>query len=108
MKKNDEVDKKVRRVVFSVVTQAARESKREGLEAVTDSHARDKRCVDVLWRRECLDDFTFGPGVAVRKIGATIHALADKEGFGVVEKFVGHGVGQEFHSGPTVRMGDRM
>ena len=28
--------------------------------------------------------------------------VADKEGFGVVEKFVGHGVGQEFHSGPTV------
>ena len=43
------------------------------------------------------------PGTPVRKIGATIHALADKEGFGVVEKFVGHGVGQEFHSGPTVR-----
>ena len=54
------------------------------------------------------NDFMIRPGVAVRKIGATIHALADKEGFGVVEKFVGHGVGQEFHSGPTVRMGDRM
>jgi methionyl aminopeptidase len=45
-----------------------------------------------------------GPGVAVRKIGATIHALADEAGFGVVEKFVGHGVGQTFHSGPTVRL----
>ena len=44
-----------------------------------------------------------GPGVAVRKIGATIHALADKEKFGVVEKFVGHGVGRHFHTGPTVR-----
>ena len=44
-----------------------------------------------------------GPGVAVRKIGATIHAIADEAGLGVVEKFVGHGVGQEFHSGPTVR-----
>ena len=44
-----------------------------------------------------------GPGVPVRKIGATIHAMADELGYGVVEKFVGHGVGQEFHSGPTVR-----
>ena len=44
-----------------------------------------------------------GPGVPVRKIGATIHGLADELGFGVVEKFVGHGVGYEFHSGPTVR-----
>ena len=44
-----------------------------------------------------------GPGVPVRKIGATIHALADERGYGVVEKFVGHGVGREFHSGPTVR-----
>ena len=43
------------------------------------------------------------PGTPIRKIGATIHALADERGFGVVEKFVGHGVGREFHSGPTVR-----
>ena len=43
------------------------------------------------------------PGTPVRKIGATIHAIADEAGFGVVEKFVGHGVGKEFHSGPTVR-----
>jgi methionyl aminopeptidase len=43
------------------------------------------------------------PGAPVRKIGAVIHALADELGYGVVEKFVGHGVGREFHSGPTVR-----
>ena len=71
------------------------------------THTPRDRTVGVCCAR-VLDDFTFGPGVAVRKIGATIHALADKEGFGVVEKFVGHGVGQEFHSGPTVRMGDRI
>ena len=43
------------------------------------------------------------PGVAVRKIGATIHGIADEGKFGVVDKFVGHGVGKQFHSGPTVR-----
>jgi len=43
------------------------------------------------------------PGTAVRKIGATIHAIADAEKLGVVDKFVGHGVGKVFHTGPTVR-----
>jgi methionyl aminopeptidase len=43
------------------------------------------------------------PGVPIRKIGATIHEIADKHKFGVVDKFVGHGVGKEFHSGPTIR-----
>jgi methionyl aminopeptidase len=43
------------------------------------------------------------PGTPVRKIGATIHQIAEERGYGVVEKFVGHGVGREFHSGPTVR-----
>lgn len=43
------------------------------------------------------------PGTAVRKIGATIHGIADAANLGVVDKFVGHGVGKEFHSGPTVR-----
>lgn len=67
-----------------------------------------RRLVDVTER--CLQAAidVCKPGTPVRKIGATIHALADKEGFGVVEKFVGHGVGQEFHSGPTVRMRTRL
>ena len=43
------------------------------------------------------------PGMPVRKIGATIHKIADEAKFGVVDKFVGHGVGKLFHSGPTVR-----
>jgi methionyl aminopeptidase len=42
------------------------------------------------------------PGVPFRNIGTYIHALADKEGYGVVPAFVGHGVGREFHSGPTI------
>ena len=43
------------------------------------------------------------PGTPVRRIGATIHAIADEAKFGVVDKFVGHGVGKLFHSGPTVK-----
>ena len=34
------------------------------------------------------------PGVPLRRIGATIHEIADKHKFGVVDKFVGHGVGK--------------
>ena len=44
-----------------------------------------------------------GPNVPVRRIGATIHKIADEGKYGVVEKFVGHGVGKVFHSGPTVK-----
>lgn len=43
-----------------------------------------------------------GPGVPIKSIGATIHAFADTYGYGVVEAFVGHGVGRDFHSAPTV------
>ena len=31
-----------------------------------------------------------------------IHGIADKHKYGVVREFVGHGVGQTFHSLPTV------
>jgi len=67
---------------------------------VTDEVAR---LVDVTERSLAEAIKICKPGTPVRKIGATIHAIADEAGFGVVEKFVGHGVGKEFHSGPTVR-----
>lgn len=43
-----------------------------------------------------------GPGVPIKQIGATIHAFADTYGYGVVPNFVGHGVGWDFHSAPTI------
>ncbi|XP_076944023.1 methionine aminopeptidase 1D, chloroplastic/mitochondrial-like [Bidens hawaiensis] len=42
------------------------------------------------------------PGVELNKIGKIIHAHADEHGYGVVEQFVGHGVGRLFHSDPVV------
>ncbi|XP_059623876.1 methionine aminopeptidase 1D, chloroplastic/mitochondrial [Cornus florida] len=42
------------------------------------------------------------PGVEYKKIGKTIHDHADKHGYGVVEQFVGHGVGRVFHSDPVI------
>mmetsp|Transcript_48476 Transcript_48476/g.155060 ORF Transcript_48476/g.155060 Transcript_48476/m.155060 type:complete len:307 (+) Transcript_48476:407-1327(+) len=42
------------------------------------------------------------PGAPFKAIGAAIQVLADEHGYGVVRNFVGHGVGQSFHSGPAV------
>ena len=35
-------------------------------------------------------------------IGSAIQDLADAAGYGVCQDFVGHGVGEQFHSGPAV------
>ncbi|CAL5187904.1 unnamed protein product [Lathyrus oleraceus] len=43
-----------------------------------------------------------GPGVEFKKIGKIIHDHADKYGYGVVEQFVGHGVGRVFHAEPVI------
>lgn len=42
------------------------------------------------------------PGGRVRDIGRAIQAVADREGFGIVQELVGHGIGEEFHSTPYV------
>lgn len=54
--------------------------------------------------KHCLDEAIkiCGPGVPIREVGKVIHAIADKHKYGVVREFVGHGVGQHFHSMPTV------
>ncbi|KAH0700499.1 methionine aminopeptidase 1D, chloroplastic/mitochondrial [Solanum tuberosum] len=54
--------------------------------------------------KECLDKAISicAPGVEFNKIGKTIHDLADKHRYGVVQQFVGHGVGRAFHSDPVI------
>ncbi|KAL8091344.1 hypothetical protein AgCh_033813 [Apium graveolens] len=42
------------------------------------------------------------PGVEFKKIGKTIHDHADRHHYGVVQQFVGHGVGRVFHSDPVI------
>jgi methionyl aminopeptidase len=39
------------------------------------------------------------PGLPVNVIGRAISAHADEHGFGVVREFVGHGIGEQFHTG---------
>eukprot|EP00899_Mesostigma_viride_P026322 jgi/Mesvir1/6875/Mv09043-RA.1 len=43
------------------------------------------------------------PGAPYRLIGEEIQKLADANGFGTVKNYVGHGIGQTFHSGPTIQ-----
>jgi methionyl aminopeptidase len=43
-----------------------------------------------------------GPGVRISQIGKAIHAVAEHHRYGVVRDFVGHGVGEAFHSQPVV------
>ena len=42
------------------------------------------------------------PGGRLNEIGRAIQDHAEGEGFGVVRMFVGHGVGREFHTAPSV------
>ena len=50
--------------------------------------------------RECLDlgIAAVRPGVEVRSIGAAIQQHAEAHGFGVIRDFVGHGIGEQFHT----------
>lgn len=45
------------------------------------------------------------PGCRVCDIGAAILARAKKDGFGVVQEYVGHGLGREFHQKPSIPHG---
>ncbi|XP_047341168.1 methionine aminopeptidase 1D, chloroplastic/mitochondrial [Impatiens glandulifera] len=42
------------------------------------------------------------PGVEFNKIGKTIQSIADEHRYGVVQQFVGHGVGRVFHADPVI------
>jgi methionyl aminopeptidase len=45
---------------------------------------------------------TVRPGAMIRDIGRAIQNHAEREGFGVVKAFVGHGIGEQFHMDPQV------
>ena len=61
-----------------------------------------RRLVQVT--RECLalGVEAVRPGRPVSDIGAAIEAHAEAHGLGVVRDFVGHGVGEKFHTVPTI------
>lgn len=57
-----------------------------------------KTTYDALWAAINI----CGPGVAVNKIGGAIQTVAHRAGFSVVRNFVGHGIGEVFHTTPNV------
>ncbi|CAF2051023.1 unnamed protein product [Brassica napus] len=62
-----------------------------------------KRLVKVV-TEECLENgiAVCKDGASFKKIGKTISEHAEKCGYNVVERFVGHGVGPVFHSEPLI------
>ncbi|CAL5366995.1 unnamed protein product [Camellia sinensis] len=54
--------------------------------------------------KECLDKAISicAPGVEYKKIGKIIQDHADRHRYGVVQQFVGHGVGRVFHADPVI------
>lgn len=54
--------------------------------------------------RECLDKAIAicGPGVPYGEIGKVIQPHAEANGFAVVRRYTGHGVGKVFHGAPTI------
>jgi methionyl aminopeptidase len=54
--------------------------------------------------RECLDlgIAAVRPGAEIRSIGAAIQQHAEAAGFGVIRDFVGHGIGEQFHTEPQI------
>lgn len=45
---------------------------------------------------------TMGPGVRLSRVSAAVQQHAESNGFSVVKKYVGHGIGQEMHEEPQV------
>lgn len=54
--------------------------------------------------RECLSTAVAAlkPGVKMRRVSAAIQETAEKAGYSVVRKFVGHGIGRQMHEPPQI------
>ena len=65
---------------------------------VGDVDAESRRLVEVT--RECLERAiaVVAPDVPFNEIGRAIQEHAEANGFGVVRSFVGHGIGEQFHT----------
>lgn len=60
------------------------------------------KLVDVTHECMMMGIRTVKPGSRVRDIGTAIETYAKKHGYGVVEEYVGHGIGRNFHEPPQV------
>jgi methionyl aminopeptidase len=69
---------------------------------VDEPSVKAKRLLDITY--QCLMDAIaiVKPGTTLGDIGAKIQSIAEPERFSVVRDFCGHGIGQEFHTPPSV------
>lgn len=61
-----------------------------------------RRLIDVTRRALAAAIAVVKPGAPMNLIGRAVQEVAEPAGFGVVRDFVGHGVGEEFHTVPQV------
>lgn len=61
-----------------------------------------KKLVEVTQECMFLGIRTVRPGSRVRDIGTAIETHAKRHGYGVVEEYVGHGIGRSFHEPPQI------
>ena len=61
-----------------------------------------KRLCDITYKCLMAGIAIAKPGSTLGDVGHSIQSLAEKERFSVVRDFTGHGLGQTFHSSPTV------
>jgi methionyl aminopeptidase len=69
---------------------------------VGDVDPKAKKLVDVTYECMMLGIGTVREDSRIRDIGTAIEAHAKKHGYGVVEEYVGHGIGRNFHEPPQV------
>lgn len=64
--------------------------------------AKKKHVVDVAYETLMRSIAILKPGIPIKEIGKTIEDYATEHGCSVVNQFVGHGVGIEFHENPQI------
>ncbi len=69
---------------------------------VGEARPEVRKLVDVTYDCMMLGIRAVKPGGRIRDIGTAIEAHAKKFGYGVVEEYVGHGIGRGFHEPPQV------
>lgn len=61
-----------------------------------------KRLIDVTEQSLQIGIEAMQPGNRLGDLGASVQAFVEKNGFGVIRDYVGHGIGREMHEGPSV------
>lgn len=70
--------------------------------AVGDVSPEARRLVDATEEAMWAGIGAVRPGARLGDVGAAVAAVGDREGYGIVRQYVGHGIGREMHEEPQV------